>query len=482
MKIYNHIKYCVAFMVVCFTLSFGGCKGFIEVDPPVTSTNAGNVYNGDATAAAVLTGIYSTLVYNENERLGIGGLNIAPSLSADELTPIVNGPTDIVSYYKNAFNSNISSLLSDFWSRFYGMEFTINSAIEGLNGSNKLTPAVKSQLLGEAYFMRAFIYFYLINLYGDVPLVLTTNYKGSAVMPRTNSAQVYAQMKEDLLKAQSLLNDNYLDGTLVKSTTVRVRPNKYTATALLARVYLYNEDWQNAEVQSSKIISNTTAYKMEAVNAVFVKESMESIWSLQPTGIGINANTGSGRIFILPSSGPSGEYYLYLNNDLVKSFDADDLRATNWINNVTALGCTYYYAYKYKIGSVQSATLEYPVIFRLAEQYLIRAEARAQQNKLVGANSAQSDLDVIRNRAGLGGITVTTQADLLAAILTERRHELFTEFGHRWFDLRRTKAVDDVMTSATARKGGIWTSDAALYPIPLHELQSNPNLVQNKGY
>jgi hypothetical protein len=483
MKNSNYIKYSTAFIIVCFTLSFLGCKSFIEVDPPITSTNAGNVYNGDATAAAVLTGIYTMLVSDENQRLGIGGLTVAPSLSADELTPVSGTLTDEVElYYKNELNSNNVSYISTFWNKFYGTVFTVNSAIEGLNGSEKLTSAVKNQLLGEAYFIRAFIYFYLVNLYGDVPLILTTNYKVNAVMPRNSSAQVYLNMKEDLLKAQSLLSDNYLDGTLLKSTTARVRPNKYVATALLARVYLYNGEWQKAEIQASQIIANVTTYKIETLEKAFIKESMESIWSLQPTGAQLEANTGAGKLFVLPSSGPSLDNYVYLNSDLVKSFSADDHRATTWINKVTALGVTYFYAYKYKIGLVPSETLEYPIIFRLAEQYLIRAEARAQLNKLTEANSAQSDLDVIRMRAGLTATTATNQADLLAAILTERRHELFTEWGHRWFDLKRTKNIDAVMTPAAGRKGGTWSSEAALYPIPLQELQNNPNLVQNKGY
>jgi hypothetical protein len=461
------------------------CKSFIQVDPPVTSTNAGNVYNGDATAAAVLTGIYSTLADDENINVGIGGVNIAPSLSADELTIVqANLIADVIGYYRNALTSNMPSAgLSEFWSRFYGIVFRANSAIEGLTASQKLTTNVKTQLLGEAYFIRAFMYFYLVNLYGDVPLVLTTDYKVNAAMPRGSSNQVYAQMKDDLLKAQSLLSIEYLDGTLLKSTSIRVRPNKAVATALLSRVYLYTNDWQNAEIQASQIISNTAIYKIESLSKTFLKESQESIWALQPTGMGINANTGSGRILVLPSSGPDNVgNYAYLNNDLINSFAPNDLRASNWINTVTALGITYPYAYKYKIGSVNSTTLEFPVIFRLAEQYLIRAEARAQQNKLVGTNSAQADLNVIRNRAGLGGTTATTQADLLSAILTERRHELFTEFGHRWFDLKRTGTIDAVMTPATTRKGGTWTSDAALYPIPLNEIQKNPKLVQNKGY
>jgi hypothetical protein len=482
MKISKYTTCGTMILVVCCALTIAGCKSFIEVDPPLTSSNASIIFNTDATAAAVLTGVYSNLVGEESGTTGVGAVNLAPSLSSDEIVPIDNAQLEFRNYYRNNIDPALLGDLPTIWGSFYGKIFTVNSAIEGLNKAEKLTLSVKQQLLGEAYFMRAFLYFYLVNLFGDVPLVVTTDYKVNAAMPRTKIDLVYNQMKEDLLKAQSMLSEDYLDGTLLKPTSERVRPNKNVASALLARVYLYISDWQNAETQASQIITNTSTFKIEALARVFLKESKESIWALQPTGSGVFANTGFGRRYVLPSSGPSNEFFLYLNDDLVKSFDNLDLRGADWIARVTALGVTYSYANKYKIGSVQSATLEYPIVFRLAEQYLIRAEARAQQNKLIGINSAQSDIDVIRSRAGLGGTTATTQVGLLRAILTERRHELFAEWGHRWLDLRRTGTIDVVMTPATAGKGGTWSSDDALYPIPVRELQNNPKLVQNKGY
>jgi len=119
----------------------------------------------------------------------------------------------------------------------------------------------------------------------------------------------------------------------------------------------------------------------------------------------------------------------------------------------------------------------------LGEQCLIRAEARAQQGNL---NGAISDLDIIRKRAGLPLIANTnpgiSQSVLLTAILHERQVELFTEWGHRWLDLKRTNNVDGVMNTVTTQKGGTWNSDWQWYPITLSELQTAPNLVQNEGY
>ncbi|HTF30713.1 MAG TPA: RagB/SusD family nutrient uptake outer membrane protein, partial [Flavitalea sp.] len=154
-----------------------------------------------------------------------------------------------------------------------------------------------------------------------------------------------------------------------------------------------------------------------------------------------------------------------------------------WINKYTDTVSNphieYYYPYKYKSATLDDPITEYATVFRLGEQYLIRAEARAQQGDILGATD---DLNTIRARAGLGNTAATIQSDLLAAILHERRVELFTEWGHRWFDLKRTASVDAVMNLVTPQKGGTWSSNWAWYPIPDGELRANKNLVQNVGY
>ncbi|MBC7851372.1 MAG: RagB/SusD family nutrient uptake outer membrane protein, partial [Chitinophagaceae bacterium] len=110
-----------------------------------------------------------------------------------------------------------------------------------------------------------------------------------------------------------------------------------------------------------------------------------------------------------------------------------------------------------------------------AEQYLIRAEARAKLNDLTGAIS---DLNTIRNRAGLANTIAVSQQNILNAIAEERRTELFGEWGHRWFDLKRTGKINEVMNALKAN----WKATDALWPIPIDQLKANPALVQNPGY
>ena len=121
------------------------------------------------------------------------------------------------------------------------------------------------------------------------------------------------------------------------------------------------------------------------------------------------------------------------------------------------------------------------MMFRLAEQYLIRAEARAQQNNI---SDAQADLNKIRTRARLPNTTAADKNSILSAILHERQTELFSEWGNRWFDLKRTNNIDAVMSIMTPKKanGLQWQSYKQLNPLPFTEIQRDPSLLQNLGY
>jgi hypothetical protein len=361
--------------------------------------------------------------------------------------------------------------------------FKCNAAIEGLSKSQSLTPAVKTQLLGEAKFLRAFFYFYAVNLYGDLPLELSTNPNITASLPRSPKEKIYEQIVTDLKDAQSLLSSSFLNATLLNGSPERVRPTKWAATALLARTYLYMGQWSNAEAEAASVIANTGLFSLPPLNAVFLKNSKEGIWELQP--VSSNMNTNDGMTFVLPSTGPNtSRNPVYLSSQQLAAFEPGDLRRKggNWVDSVIAGGKTYFYPAKYKATTTSNAVFtEYQVMLRLGEQYLIRAEARAKQNNFGGA---KDDLNTIRTRAGLGNTTANDQPSLLTAILKERQVELFTELGQRWLDLKRLGKIDEVMTMVTPLKanGAAWKSYQQLYPILFSDIQMNPKLVQNSGY
>jgi hypothetical protein len=176
-----------------------------------------------------------------------------------------------------------------------------------------------------------------------------------------------------------------------------------------------------------------------------------------------------------------------MSSNLINSFEPGDLRFSNWVGIFVdpSLQDTFYFPYKYKIYLQNQSLAEYVMVFRLAEQYLIRAEAEAN-GAGNGISAATSDLNIIRARANLQPYSGPMNSQsVMAAILHERQIELFTEWGHRWFDLRRANDLNSVMGAPgniCAGKGGIWNPDWALMPLPLSELQINPNLTQNPGY
>jgi hypothetical protein len=467
-------------------ISMFSCKRFVVANPPANNINSANVFASDATAIAAITSLYINMSSGTSPgsfASGRSSLSYLLGLASDELT-LYSGVSNTIYnwYYTNAL-SNVNTG-SDFWKYFYSTLFTINSSLDGISKSTGLSPTIKLQLEGEAKFMRALCYFYLVNLYGDVPLVIGADYTINDVLPRTPKIQIWQQIKNDLLDAKNELSPNYLDATLMKTTTERVRPSQWAAIALLARVYLYMGDWANAEIEASSLINNTSLFKLSTVDSSFLKSSLgnnEAIWQLQPV-TSSPTNTQDGYVFILSSTGPNTTNSVYLNNNLVNSFEAGDLRKISWTSYVKVGSNTYYFPNKYKVNILNAPVREYSMVFRLGEQYLIRAEARAQQGNISGA---QSDLNIIRVRAGLSNTTSIDQTSLLSAILRERRMELFTEWGHRWLDLKRLSMIDAVMGNpggACTAKGGTWNTNSQWFPIPLTELQHDPNLVQNSGY
>ncbi|PTS92740.1 RagB/SusD family nutrient uptake outer membrane protein, partial [Pedobacter sp. HMWF019] len=265
------------------------------------------------------------------------------------------------------------------------------------------------------------------------------------------------------------------------------------ATALLARTYLYLKDWTNAEIQATSVLGNSS-FGLVDLDKVFLKNNKEAIWQLQPVGFK-GLNTQEAIAFVVdPIYGFDTYNGVYLNPNLLNSFESGDQRKNYWISNITINGTLYWYPYKYKIvNRTQDANFpvtEYSTIFRLGEQYLIRAEARIQQNKIA---DGVDDLNALRERAtdkNQGTIqlpklsTTMNQMDALKAVEHERQVELFTEWGHRWLDLKRTDRIDQVMRTIVPTKipGGTWKTNQQRYPLPLIDLQRNPNLIQNSGY
>jgi hypothetical protein len=307
------------------------------------------------------------------------------------------------------------------------------------------------------------VHFYLVNIYGNIPYIETTNYEENRLVFRVPQAVVYEKIVADLIEAAALLPEDYISAE-------RVRPNKSTAHALLARTYLYMGLWAEASDSASAVINNSQYVWENNLDLIFLKESTTTIWQLKSNIDGKNTNEAAAFVFL---TGPPPS--LALSESLVNGFEIGDLRKTHWLGAVTNGSNTWYYPNKYKENENTGVSVEYSIIFRLSEQYLIRAEAHARQGNLT---SAKEDLNKVRNTAGLANSSAITQEEIVAAIQHERKSELFTEYGHRFFDLKRTSLLD----AALSQKPG-WNTTDELWPLPESDLLTNPNLnPQNSGY
>ncbi|MBO9584415.1 MAG: RagB/SusD family nutrient uptake outer membrane protein [Flavobacterium sp.] len=458
MKTYNSLK-----IVLILTLAscFGACESFTEVDLPQTQLTGETVFNDVSTVTAALSDIYARM--RESGLISGNGQGLSALMASysDEL--VAYSSSSAAAPYYNHTVSAMNSSVANFWNTGYGQIYAANALIKGLENSESIEAADKEKLKGEALFIRALLHFHLMNVFGKIPYITTTDYHVNAVVHRQSIPEVYQAIIADLSLAKTMLPDAY-------AVSFRVRPNKAAASALLARVYLYNENWASADAESSTVIGNPLYAIVQDPAAVFLKESSETIWSLHA---GLSGTTTiDARTFVFTATPPP---FFALDNTFVNAFSTGDLRRTNWIGSATNGTNTWYYPFKYKQIINTGTSKEFTIMLRLSEQYLIRAEARAHLGDLDGAHA---DLNVIRHRAGLSDNISSSPENMLEAIMGERRLELFTEQGHRWFDLIRTNKAATVIGAIKPS----WQATHVLFPLPEAEIISNSNLYQNPGY
>lgn len=452
------------FICITILIMLNSCDSFTETDMPTAELNAGAVFEEINTANAAMTNVFGKIRDNGMLTGKQTGISLELGLYSDELTWYGNSANSLANFFTNTLIPTHSTLPT-WWNNCYSQIYAANAVIEGVTVSKKLQQQDKDRLIGEAKFARAYIYFYVCQLWGDVPYVTGTDYKFNSTVTRLPLDDVYSKIIEDLKDASILLPQEYTDPN-------RTLPNSYAAKALLSRVYLYHADWTNAITNATIVINKTETYPwIKELNQVFLKESTTTIWQYAPRSATRNTDDGTSFIF---NSGPP--LAVALSNDFINAFESGDQRKLKWTRSIKKGTNTWYHAYKYKKTASNTPQTEFTIVLRLAEMYLIRAEARAHLGELDGA---KEDLNKIRNTAGLENTNATTQDEILEAILRERRVEFFTEFGHRFMDLKRLGALDKELTNKKAS----WQSTDRLLPIPQRELNLNPNLKpQNTGY
>jgi hypothetical protein len=469
------IKYKILF-IAGMLMAATGCTKLVQVPEPVDTITTSETFSSDGNANSALAGIYYDMStgYNGSIDWGNGYLTFCAGQSADELVDYDQSNPGVIQFQDNTLQSNNPYLANYIWAAPYSDIYAANAAIEQLPSASAVSAGLRTQLLGEAEFLRAYCYFYLVNLFENVPLVTTTAWATTKTLPAAPAPDVYRQIVVDLESAQGLLNGDYS-----ASGGERIRANKWAATAMLSRVYLYMNNWVGADSAATAVIANGGLYQLTDLNSVFLANSQEAIWQLQPNNASFYA-TWEGESN-LPQPLNSGNPYYILTPKMIAAFEPGDQRWIDWVDSTNYGGQISYYPFKYKVETASSGNVpEYYMMLRLGEQYLIRAEAEAH-GAGGGITAAIADLNVIRQRAQLppyGGLADSTS--VLPAIMHERQIELFAEKGNRWLDLKRWGLATNILGVISYKQP--WDPNNLLYPIPIGEIQTDPNLKQNLGY
>jgi starch-binding outer membrane protein, SusD/RagB family len=476
------------FIISVIFLLNTGCKKFLNIAPPTTTITTKEIFQNNTQAEWAIAGIYTKMIHGTattiqnagNENFGAGLSTLLGGLSSDEFVAAGAGSDEHLYVSQNKLNMGNYSITSNLWNSAFRIIYDANAVIEGIEASTstELTDSARRQITGEALVLRAFSYFYLVNFYGELPLALSTDFNETNALQRSPVNIIYDQIKSDLLRAKSLL---VADLSVGKGEKVRI--NRWFAEALLARVYLYTKEHQLAIDAANAVLQQQHLFSMEPDLAnVFLKTSKEAIFQLKSTTAHntLRAATPEGYMFNNRYGGVSGLIpVLALSNELLNAFENNDKRKTTWL---TSRYAGYFAPFKYKTaGGAIGAQTEYYTVMRLAELYLIRAEAKvllSDGNK----DEAIDDINVLRQRADVPLLEKSlTAQQVIAALEHERRTEFFAEWGHRWFDLKRTGRAHDVLSAVSYKQP--WLGDYQfLYPVPAIEIQNNNNLKQNPEY
>jgi hypothetical protein len=459
----------IALINILLIAGLTGCEKLIEIPAPVTEMSSSLVFSSKQTALAALSGAMSSTTNSLTMSLY---LTSNTSLAADDMQFIAN--TNYEELEKNTYtplsSTSAVSNINSMWVDLYAGIYRFNSLLAGVETSTALSDSLKIQMTANAKFMRGLCYFYLVNLYKDVPLILTTDVSQTALAPKDSASKIYTQIITDLTQARDVLPDNYssVSGTRTVIT-------KWAASALLARVYLYTGQWSLAEQEATKVIDGSGSLfvmkNTDAIGDIFVRANSEAILQFGSYISAVTGYTYEGLSF-------ASTYTQYsLRTDLINSFASNDVRRTKWVRDTTYLGTLNYQPYKFKVTTSANGAgrMEAPTVLRLAEQYLIRAEAKVQLQRAV---EGRDDMNVVRVRAGVDASTSTDAAAIALEIEEENRHEFFCENCHRWFDLRRTGRINAVLGALKPT----WQARAAYFPLPQTAINANPNLIQNPDY
>ncbi len=465
-----NVYICAILFVTLFQFS---CESELELTP-LTEKGASNFFSSEIEIESAIFGVYAQLQSN-----GLYGLDLiaAGEVSGeDSFEEIAANDGGRFGQLDDFSTIPGNDLVGDIWRESYVAIQRTNVILNRIDGIEFDSESTKSQRIGEMKFVRALLYFNLVRLYGDVPLVTSETKDPSEAFGqgRTPVAEVYLQIKTDLTDAIADLPVSKESG----------RPAKGAAQALLGNVHLTLGEYSSAVSQYQAVINSGEYQLIADVQNIFGtanEGNTEVVFEVQFT-TGLDGNSeGSPTFSQFRPSGTTGNAkgHNLPTSDFVGMYDPSDARLSAYVGQLPAN--INYFSLKYEeTSNPDDGGSDYMVI-RYSDVILKYAEALNEDNQVTGAIT---QLNSIRNRAGLTNTTATTQSEVRDAVKLERRLELISE-GHRWFDLKRYGTAITVMNDFFTNKGINVTIDDhdLILPVPQSQLDTDPGvIVQNPGY
>ena len=448
-----------------FILLFGAtvisCEELIEPDFPTHQIGTDQVFNDSQTAYSALSGLYASLRDNSVLSGNNYGLGSLLGSYTDDLDCYYNDQNGYMDIFTNSIQPSNGTVLQ-LWNSTYQQIYAANAIIEGINNSLEIPESDKDSIKGEALFIRSLLYYWLQQLFNEIPYTDRTDFEYNRTLSKQSKEDLLHDLENDLNSAQTLLSSEYRNPE-------RIYPNRQTVQLLLARISLELGNWSEAEEYANNILSSPNYSFQQDLNEVFHFNSSNIIWQLVPKN---NGDATNEAVFYYFTDAPPNAYALSLS--LINSFQENDLRKTLWTETVQFNDMQWMRPYKYKNLSGENIN-EYSVIFRLEEVYFIMAEALIRQNRL---DEACYYLNFTRQRAGLSPFQTIDQQELLGELAKEKRREFFTESGMRFADLKRWNMLQGLIEVKPN-----WMNYNRSWPLPQQEILLNPNLnPQNEGY
>lgn len=450
------------YTIITCILLLVSCEDLVEVDYPTDQIGNEQVFEDSRTAMAAMAALYVDIRDGSALSGNFSGTGALLGAYTDDMDCYINDQNGTMDLYLN-IQQESNTTVASFWSTSYEQIFCANSLIQGMEDANALLTEERNMIKGEALLLRSILYFYLERIYGDIPYTTSLDYEYNRNLDKTSSSELLDQLVIDLDQAITLLENDYRDAE-------RVYPNKKVAELMLSKIYLTQGNYSEAETLARTIL-NSPLYNFQTdFFSVFEKSGDHVLWQLKPEQSGDPTREASFYYFM--DAAPNN---YALTDDLVNSFQPEDLRRQFWIDEVNLGDESWYRPFKYKNYAAGSNSNEYSIVFRLEEVYFILAESLLEQDR---TGEALPYINATRERAGLTPLELQSKTDVLEALAAEKRREFFAEFGHRFLDLKRMGRLGRLQSIKAN-----WTETDQLWPIPQSEMLLNPKLVpQNPGY